>query len=313
MGFMAPTLPDVDIETWRALPRGDRVAISARHWVEHGFGSPTAVYLLYVVKCALLPRRRGAGHLVDARHRLGLRHLAVVGRADRLPEADRLDPALRGDRPGLRLGPADLASSTRRSARSSTGCARAPSGCRRGPTRCRGTRGDRRTVLDVALYAAVLASAGWLLTRPGDGETIAGFGSVGFLDPWEAVPLIVSLALLGLRDQTIFLAARGEQYWLSLLVFFFPYVDMFIGFKLVMLALWWGAATSKLNHHFPFVVATMMSNAPLIRSRWLKRKMYRNPPEDLQPPASRGSSRTPAPRPSSACRSSWSSSARAAR
>ena len=52
MGFMTPTLPDVDIETWRALPRGDRVAISTRHWVEHGFGSPTAVYLLYVVKCA---------------------------------------------------------------------------------------------------------------------------------------------------------------------------------------------------------------------------------------------------------------------
>jgi hypothetical protein len=45
----------------------------------------------------------------------------------------------------------------------------------------------------------------------------------------------------------------------------------------------WGAATSKLNHHFPFVVATMMSNAPLLRSARLKRLCYRDSPHDLRP------------------------------
>jgi hypothetical protein len=47
---------------------------------------------------------------------------------------------------------------------------------------------------------------------------------------------------------------------------------MVLGLKLVMVALWWGAATSKLNRHFPFVVAVMISNSPLQRVKWLKRK-----------------------------------------
>ena len=282
MGFMAPTLPDVDIETWRAMPRGDRVAISARHWVEHGFGSPTAVYLLYVVKCACYL----AGAALVISFTPGIGSVFDISQWWDAPIVYQklIVWTLLYEVIGLGCGSGPLTSKFNPPIGSilywlRPGTIRLPPW----PDKVPGTRGDRRTVLDVALYAAVLASAGWLLTRPGDGETIAGFGSVGFLNPWEAVPLIASLALLGLRDQTIFLAARGEQYWLSLLVFFFPYVDMFIGFKLVMLALWWGAAVSKMNHHFPHVVATMMSNAPLIRSRWVKRKMYRNPPEDLQP------------------------------
>ena len=33
---------------------------------------------------------------------------------------------------------------------------------------------------------------------------------------------------------------------------------MIIAAKLVCLAIWMGAATSKLNKHFPFVISTMM-------------------------------------------------------
>ena len=68
-----------------------------------------------------------------------------------------------------------------------------------------------------------------------------------------------------------------------IIAFLFPFVDMIIALKLVMLAIWWGAATSKLNHHFPFVVAVMISNSPLLPSTWLKRKLYRNYPEDMRP------------------------------
>src|SRR4051812_36128894 len=50
-----------------------------------------------------------------------------------------------------------------------------------------------------------------------------------------------------------------------------------------MLLLWWGAATSKLNRHFPFVVSIMISNAPLHMSKWLRRKLYRHFPDDLRP------------------------------
>ncbi|EUA39438.1 hypothetical protein I549_2867 [Mycobacterium avium subsp. avium 2285 (R)] len=100
------------------------------------------------------------------------------------------------------------------------------------------------------------------------------------------VPAIVALALLGLRDKTIFLAARGEHYGLTLLVFFFGFTDQIAAFKIIMLALWWGAATSKLNHHFPYVVAVMMSNSPLLRARafnWFKRRLYLDPVDDLRP------------------------------
>jgi len=44
-----------------------------------------------------------------------------------------------------------------------------------------------------------------------------------------------------------------------------------------------GAATSKLNKHFPFVISTMMSNNPLVRPRWLKRRFFEKFPDDLRP------------------------------
>ena len=104
----------------------------------------------------------------------------------------------------------------------------------------------------------VLASGVWALLAPGHDGSVTGSGDLGLIDPVLVAPLIVALALLGLRDKTIFLAARGEHYGLKLLIFFFPFTDQIAAFKIVMLALWWGAATSKLNHHFPYVVAAMI-------------------------------------------------------
>ena len=53
MGFMSPDLPDVDPDTWLTLPRATRLQVVTRHWVEHGFGTPYAVYLLYLIKIVL--------------------------------------------------------------------------------------------------------------------------------------------------------------------------------------------------------------------------------------------------------------------
>jgi hypothetical protein len=109
---------------------------------------------------------------------------------------------------------------------------------------------------------------------------------VGLIDPIRVAPTIAALALLGLRDKTIFLAARAEHYWLKLFVFFFPFVDEISAFKIIMLGLWWGAATSKLNHHFPYVVAVMTSNNALLRPKmfsWFKHLLYRDPLNDLRP------------------------------
>ena len=48
-----PDLPDVDHDTWPTLPRATRLQVVTRHWAEHGFGTPYAVYLLYLIKIAL--------------------------------------------------------------------------------------------------------------------------------------------------------------------------------------------------------------------------------------------------------------------
>ncbi len=56
-----------------------------------------------------------------------------------------------------------------------------------------------------------------------------------------------------------------------------------IAAQLVFFCIWWGAASSKLNRHFPFVVTVMISNTPWNRSRAVKRRLYRDHPEDLLP------------------------------
>ena len=92
--------------------------------------------------------------------------------------------------------------------------------------------------------------------------------------------------MLGLRDKVIFLAARGEVYG-SLCVTFLlasdSLVDMVVAAKIVFLLIWVGAATSKLNRHFPFVMSTMMSNNPVIPMKAIKRKFFKDFPEDLRP------------------------------
>ena len=64
----------------------------------------------------------------------------------------------------------------------------------------------------------------------------------GLVNPAVLIVPIVLLVLIGLRDKTIFLAARGEQY-LPALVFFavLPFVDMIIALKLLIVTVWFGA------------------------------------------------------------------------
>ncbi len=285
MGFITPELPDVDPDTWPTLPAASRLQVVTRHWVEHGLGTPSAIYLLYVIKMAayaagaaavisLTPGLGGLGHIgawwtqpiVYQKFVIFTLLFEVLGLGcGSGPLTARFWPPIGGFlywlRPKtIRLPP--------------------------WPNEVPFTRGDTRTIVDVGLYALVLASGIWALLSPGHGGSVTGTGDVGLIDPTVVVPTIVALALLGLRDKTIFLAARGEHYWLKLLVFLFPFTDQIAAFKIILLGLWWGAATSKLNHHFPYVVAAMISNNPLLRGRafnWLKRMLYRDPVNDLRP------------------------------
>jgi hypothetical protein len=282
MGFTKPDLPDIDHPTWVTLPRSRRLQVLTRHWVEHGFGTPLVVYLVYVLKIAayvagaatvisLTPGLGGLGHTASWWSQPIVYQKLIVftllfevlgfGCASG-PLTLRFIPPFGGFlywlRPGtIRLPP--------------------------WPNRVSLTAGDSRTVVDVGLFVVVVVSAVVALLSPGQNGPLTGTRDVGVLNALLVVPLIVALALLGLRDKTVFLAARAEHFGLALFAFFFPFADQIAAWKIILLALWWGAATSKLGHHFPYVVAVMMSNSPLLRSKWFKRKLYRDPVRDLRP------------------------------
>ena len=284
MGFVKPYLPDLDYGEWRARPRADRVRTMVVDWASAGFGTPDSVYVLYVLKIVayiaaaiffvtLTPGIGGFGDvatwwaepIVFEKVVLYTLLFEVIGLGCGFgPLNMRFLPPigtfLYWLRPGtIRLPP--------------------------WPDKVPGTRGTTRTVLDVALYAGVLVAAVWALLAPGS-RSLGGLpGSVGMIEPSRLWPLVIVLPLLGLRDKMIFLAARGEVYGTMTLTFLLPGTDMIVTAKFVMLFLWWGAATSKLNRHFPFVISMMMSNNPLLRAKALKRMFFRSYPDDIRPSA----------------------------
>ncbi|MCW2689764.1 MAG: rane protein, partial [Mycobacterium sp.] len=145
------------------------------------------------------------------------------------------------------------------------------------------TRGTARTPVDVALYAALLAVTVFALFSDGSGPIPELHTTVGVLPMWQILVILAILGVLSLRDKVIFLAARGEVYATLAVTFLFAGVDMIVGAKLIFVIIWVGAATSKLNKHFPFVVSTMMSNNPLFRPRFVKRMFFEKFPDDLRP------------------------------
>jgi hypothetical protein len=141
------------------------------------------------------------------------------------------------------------------------------------------TKGTTRTLLEVVLYAGVLASAVYLLVSD---------PAAGRLEPAAIAVLLGCLVLLGLRDKVSFLAARPEVYGPLLVVFLFPLHNMIVASQIVFLCIWLGAASSKLNRHFPFVVSVMISNTPWNRSRKAKAQLWVKHPENIRPSSRAG-------------------------
>jgi hypothetical protein len=153
------------------------------------------------------------------------------------------------------------------------------------PNRIPLTKGDERTAVDALLYGALLVLLVIAIFSDGTGPLPALGTAVGVLPAWQIWAVLGVLAVLGLRDKVIFLAARGEVYASFTVAFLFAGygVDMILGAKLMCLVIWLGAATSKLNKHFPFVISTMMSNNPVFRPRFIKRAFFEHFPDDLRP------------------------------
>lgn len=277
MGFLKQDAPVIDFAEWVQGTRSEKIKPMARHWAEVGFGTPVVLHLFYVVKIVLYVLVAwllaltttgvdGFTHVKDwyaapvvyEKLVLWTMLFEVVGLGCGFgPLNNRFFPPMGSIlywlRPGtIRLPP--------------------------WPTRIPLTAGDTRTPLDAALYGALLLSL-----------VVSVFSDVsddGLLPGWELWTVVGLLAVCGLRDKVIFLAARGEVYGSFAVAFLFidsSGFDVIVACKLVCVAIWMGAATSKLTKHFPFVISTMMSNNPVLRPKWIKRAFFEDFPEDLRP------------------------------
>ena len=280
MGFLAPDPPPFDVAEWKRKPHLERIKPLAQDWAVNGFGTPYAVYLLYLVKLVVFvagaalaisastPGIGGIGEIGSWWNQpIVFQKLAVwtllweiIGLGcGSMPLTFRFSPMIGGILYWLRPGTVRLPP---------------------WPDRVPFTSGTRRSVVDVALYGSVLAAGAYLFVA---GEEAASGFAGGRLDPVAIGVLLGLLGLLGLRDKVSFLGARPEVYGFLLIVFMFPLDQFFVGAQFVLLFIWWGAASSKLNRHFPYVVSVMISNTPWNRSRKAKALLYRDYPEDLRP------------------------------
>lgn len=282
MGFLTQDAPVVDYAEWSKGSRAERIVPMARHWAEVGFGTPVVMHLFYVVKILLYIL--GAWLIVLTTSGIdGFTDVAawyhepivyqkvvfytmlfeIVGLGCGFgPLNNRFFPPMGSIlywlRPKtIRLPP--------------------------WPNRVPLTAGDARTPVDVALYGALLVVLVTALFSDGTGAIPELGSEVGVLPVWQTATIVGLLVVAGLRDKVLFLAARGEVYGSLAVCFLFSGADIVIAAKLVCLVIWLGAATSKLNKHFPFVISTMMSNNPVIRPRAIKRKFFERFPDDLRP------------------------------
>ena len=287
MGFTQPDLPALDPEEFLRKPLRERLRILSTNWVEHGFGSPYMVHTIYILKLIFFYTLGAAvvatvtsglpafwhvsqwwdQPIVYQKAVLWTVLLETIGVAGSWgPLAGKVKPMTGGirfwARPGtIRLRPYKWVPFT---------------------------AGDRRNRFDVALYGALLISVAVPLLAPGVPSTsmseVLPDNTSGLVNPALLVAPMVLLVLMGLRDKTIFLGARGEQYLPAM--FFFtvlPFVDMIVALKLLIVVVWVGAGVSKFGKHFSNVIPPMVSNSPLIPFKWVKRAHYRNYPHDLRP------------------------------
>ena len=260
--FLKPIPPPYDPLEWETKPFPERCRMVCNAWALQGYGTPLAVYAVYVLKILLYI----GGWIFFCRFTPGMGGVAQIGDWWLRPEAFQkaILWSLLFEIVGLGCGSGPL-----------TGRYLPPIGgllyfLRPGTTKLPvlGSR-TTRSFVDVSLYAALLVALVAALVSAAPSRPLL-------------VAIAAGVALLGILDKTLFLAARGEHYWTTLVVFALA-SDFVPGAKAVHAALWFWAGVSKLNHHFPAVVGVMTSNSPFTRFAWIRRLMYKKLPDDLSP------------------------------
>lgn len=269
MGLLDPKPTPYDGLAWSKLPFAQRGKMVCDAWAMDGYGTPAAAYVLYALKmafyvggwvmfCTLSPSLGGVAEIGSwwleplAFQKAVLWSLVFEGAGFGCgsgPLTGRYLPPIGGMLYWLRPGTTKLAL-----------FAKAPL-----------IGGDRRSWIDVGVYAALHGSALYALWLPEFDSAHAA--------------LVVGLAcVLGVLDRSAFLALRPEHYIVVLACFALP-GNAFAGAQVVTLALWFWAGFSKLNTHFPSVACVMTSNSPITRFAWMRQRVYRDYPRDLRPSA----------------------------
>jgi hypothetical protein len=267
MGLFAPTPLPYDALEWVKKPFAERGRMVCEAWAMHGYGTPHGVFAAYAIKVALYI----GGWMLFCSFSPSLGGPWSVAWWWLQPVAFQkaIVWSMLFEVLGLGCGSGPL-----------TGRYFPPVGgflyfLRPGTTKLPlfpglpVIGGRTRSWLDVLLYLTLVVASVRALVAPTPGFE-------------HFVALAVLVPLLGITDKTIFLAARGEHYWVTVVCFAFAR-DWIAGAMAVQIALWFWAGFSKLNHHFPTVVCVMTSNGPFTRFPWLRRRMYRQYPTDLRP------------------------------
>ena len=287
MGFMQGDLPAVDPAKFGSMPTMERMKLLCQHWIDYGFGAPKIFHSFYLVKGLFFFI---GGWLVIGLTTPGLpmgELSAWWGELIVLQKAMLWVVLWSATGYNESWGPlafkfAPLTAAHRYWIR--TGTLRLPPW----PDKVPFTKGDERRPIDVALYVAMLGVLALGILEPGE-QTNAAYSDAGLVPAWPFITFIILQLVLGLRDKVTFLASRPEQYSVVLLGFGAltatagGAVDMIVVAKIAMFAVWWGAFLSKIGVHFTPTVQTMLTNAPLNKSKAFRRALYRNAPEDMMP------------------------------
>lgn len=287
MGFIEPTLPKVDLEEFLRMPLRERLRIMCLKWVDDGYGAPRMIHVLYIVKLVFFYALGGVAIATATSHLPAFWHVSEWWNQPIVYQKVILWTVLL-ELVGFAGSWGPLAGKTK----PMTGGFRfwaKPNTIRLRPWKAVPfTNGDRRTWFDIVVYLALMATVLVAMVLPGvPSESLSKAlpdNTSGLVNPALLIAPIILFILIGLRDKTIFLAGRGEQY-LPALIFFstLPFVNMIIAGKLLIGTVWFWAGVSKFGLHFTNVIPPMVSNSPAIPFKWLKRAHYRNFPEDLRP------------------------------
>ncbi len=264
--FMKPVPLPYDYEEWKRQPFPKRAKMMCQAWAMQGFGAPIGALIFYILKIALYlwiwsvfcATSANLGSLDEigswwfkmdalAKAIFWTTLLEVIGLGGASgPLTGRYMPPFGGITYFLRPGTVKVPLFSKIPILNS----------------------DKRNPIDILLYLGLL----FFLVRACLAQHIT-------LD--IVLPIVILLPVLGILDRQIYLAARGDVWYPAIFAFLFP-LETAGALKIAWFSVWFWAAFSKLTPTFTSVVAVMICNSPILKSRALKKILFRNYPEDLR-------------------------------